>query len=405
MLKERNGNTRRILMILTAVVTLASLLIAAPASAEDWQAEARRMLQMINDFRTSGEAWYWNKTNTEQVRVTGLQALQYDMELEEVAKVRAAELAVSLSHTRPDGRKWSTAYPAGNYAKAENIAAGFLSAESAFEGFMEEYQPYEKQGHRRIMLQKSLTRVGLAAVEVNGTVYWVQEFASGSVRKAAAASGWTQENGGYCYIRADGSRATGWLEDQGAWYYLDGSGMMQTGWQDISGAWYFFNADGAMQTGWLQKGDDWYYLDGSGAMQTEWQKIDKNWYYFGDDGVMRDDWQKIKGKWYYFADDGEMQTGWQKINGTWYYFSSASGIMQTGWQEINGNWYWFQPGGEMVTGRSTVNGQTEVFDANGVWQYSEIQDYETPLGGPFNLNTLIRLIQHLIRKFISATTV
>ena len=46
----------------------------------------------------------------------------------------------------------------------------------------------------------------------------------------------------------------------------------------------------------------------------------------------------------------------------------------------DGEWYYCKATGEMVTGRCTVEGQTEVFDDYGVWQYSEISEYDTPLG-------------------------
>ena len=31
------------------------------------QTEARQMLSLINEFRASGEAWYWNENDTEKV--------------------------------------------------------------------------------------------------------------------------------------------------------------------------------------------------------------------------------------------------------------------------------------------------------------------------------------------------
>ena len=398
-----------------AAVLLLCLLAVSAASAEDWMAEARRMLTMINDFRTGGDAWCWNSSNTEKKAVTGLSALAYDLELEQVAKIRAEELAISMGHTRPDGSSCFTAFPDGNYTKAENIARGFRSAEDVFEAFREEDELYEGQGHRRNMLRKKLTRIGLAAVEVDGTVYWVQEFASGAVRSSVSGNGWTRENGVYYYVRTDGSRATGWMLDQNEWYYMNKSGAMQTGWQEIGGQWYYFDSSGAMQTGWQMSNGNWYYFadngvmktgwqknngkwyyfDPSGAMQTGWQKDDKkNWYYFADDGEMQTEWQQIDGKWYYLGTDGMMRKGWQEIGGIWYYFAS-SGVMQTGWKQISGSWYYFMESGEMVKGRVTVQGQAEIFDSNGVWQYSEIDDYATPLGMSSPRSILQRILQAL----------
>ena len=124
--------------ILAALVLLLAVLFVTAASAEDWMAEARRMLTMINDFRTGGNAWCWNASNTGKKVETRLSPLVYDLELEQVAKTRAEELAISMSHTRPDGSSCFSAYPAGNYAKAENIACGYRSVEAVFEAFLEE---------------------------------------------------------------------------------------------------------------------------------------------------------------------------------------------------------------------------------------------------------------------------
>ena len=380
---NRCRNTGRSLRkILFAVAVMSVLLVLASAAcAADWMAEARSMLKMINEFRTGGNAWYWNADNTTWTTETGLHELAYDKELEKVAQVRAAEIAVSLSHTRPDGTKWSTAFPAGNYYKAENIAAGFTSARDAFNGFLEESESYQGQGHRRNMLKRTLTRIGLAAVEVNGTVYWVQEFASGSVRAPLLEPGWKLENGTYYYIRDDGSRATGWLHDNGTWFYLDDQGVMKTGWVRVSGEWYYFAKNGTMQTG--------------------WQKIDQYWYYFDNNGVMQKDWQKISGKWYFFDDSGVMQKDWEQIKDKWYFFDD-SGVMQTGWQKLSGNWFYFRSSGEMVTGRVTIDGQTEIFNTSGVWEGSEISDYDTPLGTQEWVVFLRELVQlpHTIETFI-----
>ena len=382
--------------ILIAVLLLMLCLLAvSSAAAEDWMAEARRMLTMINDFRTGGEGWYWNAGNTEKVLATGLSSLAYDLQLEEVAKVRAEELSVSFSHTRPDGSICTTAFPAGRYAKGENIACGYRTAEECFEAFQEENEYYEGQGHRRGMLNKTMTRVGLAAVEINGTVYWVQEFASGDVQSPLTSGGWIRENNAYYYEKEDGSRAVGWLQDGGSWYYMDASGVMQTGWVQDNGVWHYFDQNGAMKTGWMATGNNWYYMGTDGAMRTGWQEISNKWYYFSSDGIMKTEWQEISKKWYYFGTDGVMQTGWQKIDNSWYYFRN-NGAMVTDWQEIQGNWYYFKQSGEMVTGRVTIRGQAEIFDASGVWQYSEIEDYPTALG-IFSWDFIFRLIMQILR--------
>lgn len=346
-------------------LTLAALrLFALPRSASaetDRCADAREMLTMINEFRTGKDAWYWNKDNTTWTTETGLSALQYDYALESVALTRARELAVSFSHTRPNGSPWSSAFPAGNYYRGENIAMGFDTAKEAFEGFQETNENYAGQGHRRNMLRGTFTRIGLAAVEIDGNTYWVQEFASGAVVSAGSGSetGWTYSGGKYYYKNADGTWATGWLKDGGAWYYLDAAGAMQTGWQKPDGNWCYFGADGSMATGWRQIGGSWYFFDASGVMQTGWQKLN--------------------GSWYHFTASGIMDTGWTKIGDSWYYFGS-NGVMETGWRELDGSWYYFRKAGDMATGTENVDGVSQVFGSDGIWQGTEISDYDTPLG-------------------------
>ena len=280
---RRNGN--RLVWVIAAALVLVCLAGAALADVQD---DARGMLQMINDFRTGDDAWYWNKDNTTYTMATGLGKLQYDYELEEVAKVRAEELSRSFSHTRPDGSKWSTAFPKGNYYKGENLAYGYETAADAFAGLQETDEDYSGQGHRRNMLRKEFTRVGFAAVNINGTNYWVQEFASGKVQKAspdAAETGWIEDGGKYYYRNDDGSWATGWIEDGNKWYHLDKNGAMETGWIEDGGNWYYANRKGMMQTGWIETGGNWYYFQKDGVMATGRCSVDGHVEVFGKDGV------------------------------------------------------------------------------------------------------------------------
>ncbi len=144
------------------------------------QTEARSMLEQINEFRKSENAWYWNDDDTTKTYCTDLQDLVYDYELEKVAMQRAAEIAINWDHTRPDGREPWTAYDDLGYDRyytvAENIAAGQTSVDSAFESWREDDDDYDGQGHRRNMLNSDIKAIGIACVTVNGIKYWVQEF-------------------------------------------------------------------------------------------------------------------------------------------------------------------------------------------------------------------------------------
>lgn len=146
------------------------------------QTDARRMLQSINDFRTSTtDAWYWNEDNkTKTVYNTGnnkkLGTLVYDYDLEAIAMQRAAEIALQFSHTRPNGQAWSTTLSNKNRSYGENIAAGYTSVEDVFEGWQETNKDYSGQGHRRNMLIPGFQSVGVGYAVVNGVKCWVQEF-------------------------------------------------------------------------------------------------------------------------------------------------------------------------------------------------------------------------------------
>ena len=263
-----------------SAVMLICLLAFSSAFAESGSYEygmARSMLDLINNFRTGSEAWYWESDNVTQKKVNGLRPLTYDTELEKAAMLRASELVNFFSHTRPDGSKWSTAFPQGNFYRGENIAYGFTTAEGAFEGFKEDQEPYEGQGHRRNMLKSEFTRVGIGAYRVGNVIYWAQAFASGrsggsdsSAPASDSSKGtWKEINGTFYYVQSDGGRATGWLQDGNDWYYLDpGNGAMKTGWVDIGGEWYYFrSSSGAMVTGMVNINGQNEYFDHNGVWQ------------------------------------------------------------------------------------------------------------------------------------------
>lgn len=147
------------------------------------QTEARSMLSSINQFRTTrintndaSTAWYTNKNGTKK-SVPNLEPLVYDYDLEVYAMTRAAELAYNgsaLSHTRPNG-KISTSGFSGN-AKGENIAYGQRTAQEVFVSWREDNLGYDREGHRRNMLESRFGAIAIGCAERNGVKYWVQVF-------------------------------------------------------------------------------------------------------------------------------------------------------------------------------------------------------------------------------------
>ena len=197
---------QRGLALLTTLALLFTWALPAFAAGETYQVQydvtydqtsARTMLEMVNAFRTGGDAWYWDESDTTKVQVTGLQPLTYDYELEKVAMQRAAEAAISFSHTRPNGASCWTAYDEvdGNfgYMYAENIAAGNQTAEATFEQWQETDENYEGQGHRRNMLSSDTTTFAVAHVVYQGWHFWVQEFGNNLANGTETAANDTAE--------------------------------------------------------------------------------------------------------------------------------------------------------------------------------------------------------------------
>ena len=109
----------------------------------------------------------------EERAAEGLSALTLSSGATSAAKVRAKELATLFSHTRPDGSACFTALDdAGvSYSYAgENIAAGYSSASSVMNGWM------NSSGHKANILSENYTQIGIACYYDGSTYYWVQLF-------------------------------------------------------------------------------------------------------------------------------------------------------------------------------------------------------------------------------------
>ena len=163
------------------------------------QTGARTMLASINEFRKSTRVWYWNSSTTKKLLASGLGDLEYDYALEKIAMIRAAEIAVSFSHIRPNGESCFTAGDDSDFiVRGENIASGYKSVGTVVAAWEEDKEDYSGQGHRRNMLgvlsdgsTDAFDAVGVAHIVYNGTHYWVQEFGT---RKSASSTTYTTPN-------------------------------------------------------------------------------------------------------------------------------------------------------------------------------------------------------------------
>lgn len=111
--------------------------------------------------------------NSERAKA-GLPALSVNSQAAEAAGVRAGEIARSFSHTRPDGRDFSTALKeAGvSYSSAgENIAYGQKTPQEVMDQWM------NSAGHRANILNPNFTAIGVGNYQNgSGTNYWTQLF-------------------------------------------------------------------------------------------------------------------------------------------------------------------------------------------------------------------------------------
>ena len=135
-------------------------------------AEARSILDAVNELRTGEDAWIWNQDDTEKVQLSGLKPLQYSDTLEALAMRRAAELSLCYSHTCPDGT--NGVYRVSSWTAGENIALGQDTAEEVFTDWAETDKSYSGQGHRRNMLNGNFAYIGIGCFSHGGTKYWVQ---------------------------------------------------------------------------------------------------------------------------------------------------------------------------------------------------------------------------------------
>ncbi|MBR1866914.1 MAG: hypothetical protein IJ801_10500 [Lachnospiraceae bacterium] len=111
--------------------------------------------------------------NEERAKV-GLHALQLDTELTSAALVRADEIQISFSHTRPDGRSFSSVLTDNGIrftGAGENIAWGQTSPEQVMQAWM------NSEGHRANILNAKFTKIGVSHTQdASGRQYWSQLF-------------------------------------------------------------------------------------------------------------------------------------------------------------------------------------------------------------------------------------
>jgi|GEM_PF-305520 len=124
-----------------------------------------------------------------QRKNNGLSTLVMDKVLLEGAMQRAAELAISFSHTRPDGSSCYGAFRSGYTVAGENAAWGQTSSSSVMNSWM------NSEGHRNNILDSRHNIAGIGCVKVNGVYLWIQCFEKNSTYSTVKASAFTNKTG------------------------------------------------------------------------------------------------------------------------------------------------------------------------------------------------------------------
>ncbi|MBO5523289.1 MAG: hypothetical protein J5986_06385 [Roseburia sp.] len=119
---------------------------------------AEQVVKLVNEERTKA----------------GLSEVTLDKNIEAAALIRAKEIETSFSHTRPDGRSFSTVLTDNGITyrgSGENIAWGQRSPEEVMKGWM------NSDGHRANILNPKFTKIGVGYYQnAVGRNYWTQLF-------------------------------------------------------------------------------------------------------------------------------------------------------------------------------------------------------------------------------------
>lgn len=132
--------------------------VAPETGAPETLSYAEQVVKLVNEERAKA----------------GLAALALDESIASAAQVRAREIEVSFSHTRPDGRSFSTVLKDNGISyrgAGENIAWGQKSPEEVMKGWM------NSEGHRANILNPKFTKIGVGCYQnAAGRNYWTQLF-------------------------------------------------------------------------------------------------------------------------------------------------------------------------------------------------------------------------------------
>ena len=149
----------------TTVATTRTPAVTAPPEIE-YPTAATTKLNVESGEDKALEAELLRLINAEREK-KNLPALKYSSDLAKAADIRARELTVTFSHTRPDG---TTCFTVSEYVYGENIAAGQTTPAAVTSSWM------NSQGHKDNILNETYKTAATGSYNDGETHYWVLLF-------------------------------------------------------------------------------------------------------------------------------------------------------------------------------------------------------------------------------------
>ncbi|MBQ9931068.1 MAG: serine protease [Firmicutes bacterium] len=146
-----------------------------PGTGSNVQSPAEGNGSQLSDSLSTAEKQVAQLVNEERA-AEGLAPLELNGELSAVAQAKARDMAEKgyFSHTSPTygtPSEMVKSFGLTYRAVGENIAKGYLTADSVMTGWM------RSSGHRANILSDAYSEIGVGCAEdSNGTLYWVQLF-------------------------------------------------------------------------------------------------------------------------------------------------------------------------------------------------------------------------------------
>lgn len=131
---------------------------AAVMYAQNYNDDINTMLKIINELRDN----------------ENLYSYEIDSRLNEIADIRAKELAINFSHIRPNNTKYDELLYKNRiivFSSDENIAYRFKNAETVVSYWLNSNQ------YKINILSDKFTHIGAAHYAINGEDFWVVIFA------------------------------------------------------------------------------------------------------------------------------------------------------------------------------------------------------------------------------------